>query len=59
MQYVGGKYDANENKTHCTSFVIGGEEIKVGDYVAMKRLSGYAKIIDVSFTINLSFSECI
>lgn len=49
MQYLGGKYDANENKTHCTSFLMGGEEIKVGDYVSIKRQTGYAKVCDVSF----------
>jgi len=29
--------------------VIGGEEIKIGDYVVMKRAAGFAKISDVSY----------
>eukprot|EP00026_Physarum_polycephalum_P000409 Phypoly_transcript_00410.p1 GENE.Phypoly_transcript_00410~~Phypoly_transcript_00410.p1 ORF type:complete len:1614 (+),score=337.28 Phypoly_transcript_00410:90-4844(+) len=49
VQYLGGKYDATENKTRCTSFVMGGEEFQIGDHIALKRGSGYAKISDIFY----------
>ncbi len=48
IQYLGGTYNSSENKTHCTSFVIGGTETKIGDYVLLKRVNSYAKLKDVS-----------